>query len=243
MSRTSPRLLTARSSLRNDRESIRAGRGTPDKGLLPHALALCLSGVLLAGCSGGEGADPAPSSGNGSSTASLEPLPSDTTTSEDAEQDPSYSIPPRPEVEPPQEPVLTGDEATDAVNLGSYFMLMYPYILKTADASSWVAITSPECSRCFEVIENAESDRATGTWVDGELQLIDYQLFKSTDDDSDYQIAFLVERTGVVAYKTDGATDIEDGTFTVILSVTSSDGWEVSDLQIANPSEFGDLGS
>lgn len=166
-------------------------------------------------------------------------MPSDTTTSEEAEQDPSYSIPPRPEVEPPQEPVLTGDEATDAVKVATYFMNLYPYSVATGDLGEWRGLSHPSCEFCAELIGDVEAYRDE-EWVETSIKISETRLFAVVDGEVNYRVDLLVDRGELRAHGNSEIESLPAGTYTAVLGLVLTDQqWQVHSLEILSETEFG----
>lgn len=166
-------------------------------------------------------------------------MPSDTTTSEDAEQDPSYSIPPRPEVEPPQEPVLTGDEATDAVKVATYFMNLYPYVLGTGDVRSWEKLSHPECGFCASTLELVNSF-SESEWIETSVRVSDEEVFGVSGGDANYRVDLLIERTDLVHHDGNSSETVPGGEYSAVVGLTVESGvWSVHSFDILAASEFG----
>ncbi|QJC21636.1 DUF6318 family protein [Arcanobacterium buesumense] len=148
-----------------------------------------------------------------------------------------HIIPPRPILDRPAEPELTGDSRTDAVAVAQHFVTFYPYMLKTGDTSYWEKHSAPECEFCQKVLAASKARNETGAWIDGEMRIID-QVNGIVDEEKDkYEIQFLIERTHVVEY---GESDERenDRQYHVVISLEKNNSWSVKQFQIGNPSGF-----
>ncbi|WP_216387802.1 DUF6318 family protein [Arcanobacterium phocae] len=148
-----------------------------------------------------------------------------------------HVIPPRPVLEAPTEPELSGDARTDAVAVAKHFVMFYPYMLKTGDTSYWEKHSGAECKFCQEVLAGIQAKNRTGAWVDGELSVKNAALRVVTEDAKSYQVDFQVLRRDVVEHKSSGDHPIADDMYRVVIDIQDNTDWEISKFQIGKESE------
>ncbi|WP_216381581.1 DUF6318 family protein [Arcanobacterium phocae] len=148
-----------------------------------------------------------------------------------------HTIPPRPVLEAPAAPELSGEARVDAVAVAEHFVMFYPYMLKTGDTSYWEKHSGPECKFCQEVLAGVRTKNRTGAWVDGTLSIQNKVLRVVAEDAKSYQVDFQVVRHDVVEHKTSGDHPIADGAYRVVVDIQGITNWEISKFQIGKESE------
>lgn len=162
--------------------------------------------LSLSACSGGEPVTASPSVS--------EPSASPTS---------SYTLPPRPQLQPPEEPNLTGTDIDSAYTLAKFYFELYKYVVATGETDTWEKYTHPDCGYCGKVRANAKKDLETGAWSEVKLGILDSALFEYQGN-VDYRIDFLVERGPLTYYKPTGAQQVEPGQNTLVVGVKKEGG-------------------
>lgn len=188
--------------------------------------ALTLIGGLVGSCA--NGADPRP-------VPTLDPVTS-SAPSPAATDD--YTLPPRPEATPPEEPNITGTAIEDAAALAEYYVELYPYVKRTGDTTAWEKWAHPECDYCNTVIESAEYMNKTGAWTSIDLEIIDRAAFISTGR-LDFRMDFLVNRSDITQYDPKGTDFVESGENSVVIGLVSEGGLKIRTFDIFAADEFG----
>lgn len=165
----------------------------------------------LAGCTTKETA-PAETTSTGTSTGTATAEPSST-----------YTIPPRPAIEAPAEPELTGVDVNNAYELAQFYLELYPYVKATGDTELWEKYALPECEFCQAVVNDAKADNETGAWMDFPYEILGEAGF-TAQGEFDYRIDLLIDRRLVKYYGTDGLEETEPGQHTVVVGVKNVDG-------------------
>lgn len=156
-----------------------------------------------------------------------------------AEPSSTYTIPPRPAMEPPAEPELTGVDIDNAYVLAKYYFDLYQYVVTTGETASWEKYAHPECEYCAKVQANAEKDRETGSWSDVKFGILNSERFYSTGD-IDFRIDFLIERGEITYYTPDEAHKVDPGQNTLVIGLKAEgDELLVRSFDIIGSSFFG----
>ncbi|VEI12570.1 DUF6318 family protein [Trueperella bialowiezensis] len=185
---------------------------------------LVCAAAVLAACGG---ADPADGGGSASPATGGSAVPTE-----------EYTIPPRPQVMPPSEPVLTGVELEDAAALAEYYVKLYPYVKKTGDTAEWEKYAHPECEYCQTVIESANNMNQVGAWTDINLGVVETAWFSSTGK-LDYRMDFLVDRSEIHHYNPEGSDYLEANRHAVIIGLVVEEGLKVRSFDILDQDKFG----
>lgn len=182
----------------------------------------------LAGCTTKETA-PAETTSTGTSTGTATAEPSST-----------YTIPPRPAMEAPAEPELTGVDIENAYVLAKYYFELYQYVVATGDTTNWQKYAHPECDYCAKVQANAEKDNEIGAWSDVHFGILNSERFYSTGD-IDFRIDFLIERGEITYYTDDEAKKVDPGQNTLVIGLKAEgDSLLVRSFDIIGSSYFGE---
>ncbi|QOR48465.1 hypothetical protein INS90_04150 [Trueperella pecoris] len=158
--------------------------------------------LTLAGCTTGEPSQPTESST--SAAASTTPQ--------------THTIPPRPRLQAPAEPELTGVDIDNAYALAKYYFELYKYVKTTGDTATWEKYAHPECKYCQKVLNAAINDNKTGAWSETKLGILDTATFYSTGD-VDYRIDFLIERGEMVYHGANKDTTLQPGRNTLVVGI------------------------
>ncbi|WP_455952488.1 DUF6318 family protein [Arcanobacterium haemolyticum] len=170
-------------------------------------------------------------------TPATDQMETQTTADKAVKENEEHKVPPRPKLDRPLEPVLTGDPRADAISVAEHFVLYYPYMLKTGDTSYWEEHSSPECEFCQKVI-STEKSRLDKNWIDGEIKILD-QINGIVDENTQkYEIDFLVKRSGVVNHKDSREERIDDKEYRVVVALENASSWKITNFQLAKPESF-----
>lgn len=109
-------------------------------------------GLLVAGCTADEPAEPDPTT----TTAEAEP-------SETPEPSPTETGPAKPE----RPAAMEQEDAEGAAAAAEYFIELYPYVMTTGDTSEWEAMSHEACGPCASLIEDARLRLEDGDVFEG----------------------------------------------------------------------------
>lgn len=140
-----------------------------------------------------------------------------------AEPSSTYTIPPRPAMEPPAEPELTGVDVYNAYDLAKFYLALYPYVKATGDTELWEKYAHPDCEYCQTVLEAAVEDNKTGAWTDFAYEVLGEAGF-SAKGEFDYRIDLLIDRKMIRYYGVDGVEETEPGQHNVVIGIKDVDG-------------------
>ncbi|WP_255313955.1 DUF6318 family protein [Trueperella pecoris] len=135
----------------------------------------------------------------------------------------SYTLPPRPQLDPPKEPALTGTDIDSAYELAKFYFHLYAYVKATSKTELWEKYAHPECKYCQKVLNAAVNDNKTGAWSETKLGILDTATFYSTGD-VDYRIDFLIERGEMVYHTPKGDKRFEAGKNTLVIGIKEETG-------------------
>ncbi|QTG76220.1 hypothetical protein J4179_04035 [Trueperella pecoris] len=130
----------------------------------------------------------------------------------------SYTLPPRPQLDPPKEPALTGTDIDSAYELAKFYFHLYTYVKATSKTELWEKYAHPECKYCQKVLNAAVNDNKTGAWSETKLGILDTATFYSTGD-VDYRIDFLIERGEMVYHGANKDTTLQPGRNTLVVGI------------------------
>ncbi|MGV4374591.1 DUF6318 family protein [Trueperella pyogenes] len=178
--------------------------------------------LSLSACSGGEPMTASPSVSEPNTTPTA-----------------SYTLPPRPQLQPPEEPNLTGTDIDSAYALAKFYFELYPYVKATGDTALWEKYAHPECEYCKKVLDAAIKDNKTGAWTHASLGILDDAKFVAHGD-VDFRIDFLVERSKIIYYGSQGINETEPAQHSVVLGIKDEGGkFLVRSFDILIPDVFG----
>ncbi|SDU81557.1 DUF6318 family protein [Arcanobacterium phocae] len=148
-----------------------------------------------------------------------------------------HVIPPRPVLEAPTEPELSGDARTDAVAVAKHFVMFYPYMLKTGDTSYWEKHSGAECKFCQEVLAE-ERNKKDETWIDSTILILDQVNGIVSENENRYEIQFLVERRDVVIHGRYSDEEQSPDKYHVVVSLEKKSTWQITNFQIGDGAGF-----
>lgn len=130
----------------------------------------------------------------------------------------SYTLPPRPQLQLPEEPNLTGTDIDSAYALAKFYFELYPYVKATGDTALWEKYAHPECEFCRKVAERAANDNETGAWTEMKLGILDTAQFFFKGN-ADYRIDFLIERGKMIYHGSSEQELLESGQNTLVVGI------------------------
>lgn len=148
-----------------------------------------------------------------------------------------HTIPPRPVLEAPAAPELSGEARVDAVAVAEHFVMFYPYMLKTGDTSYWEKHSGPECKFCQEVLAE-ERNKKDETWIDSTILILDQVNGIVSENENQYEIQFLVERRDVVIHGRYSDEEQSPDKYHVVVSLEKKSTWQITNFQIGDGAGF-----
>jgi hypothetical protein len=114
--------------------------------------AVVAAGLLVAGCTGEQPAEPEPSTSTVEADPTETPEPSPTETGR---------------AKPERPAAMDQEDAAGAAAAAEYFIELYPYVMATGDTSEWESMSLDTCEPCSGFIEQASTIASRGDVFEG----------------------------------------------------------------------------
>ncbi|QDB80004.1 hypothetical protein FE251_11900 [Georgenia wutianyii] len=186
------------------------------------AAAVLATGLLLAGCSSGDG-QPEPT---GSATDVSSESPSST--------EPTTAAPgPTPWPEPTRPTAMERDDIEGAKAAAEYFLALYPYVYATGDLEEWQAMSHPECQFCAAVADDVSELHSSGGYgVGGEIVVAEMGALPPDGEYTHFRVGVRGTESASSSFSADGEplASAKGGEVNYTIAVLAEDGWTIRGL-------------
>ena len=187
------------------------------------AAALCVAGLVVAGCSGGGDAAP-------SGTTPMTASPSDPSGS----GQPTTSAPgPTPWPEPTRPAAMERDDIEGAKAAAEYFLALYPYVYATGDLEEWREMSHPECAFCSAVADDVSELHSSGGYgVGGEISVAELGALPPDAEYSHFRVGVRGTESASSSFSAEGEqlATAQGGEVNYTIAVLADDVWTIRGL-------------